>query len=126
MKERAYQAWFYMSTILCFEALKGVVDACLNKPCLSSFSSASQEGQTQEEARACPACAKRGQQGRLGLKLARSSGGFIGCSLYPDCSYSQPLEDINESIKSDEETDEMFPGLSEGATVHLCVNNSKG
>ncbi len=46
----------------------------------------SQEGQSEEEARKCPACG-----GRLGLKLA-TSGGFIGCSNYPDCSYTRPLD----------------------------------
>ena len=37
--------------------------------------------------RACPSCA----DGRLGLKLSRS-GAFIGCSNYPDCRYTRPLE----------------------------------
>ncbi len=46
----------------------------------------SQEGQSEEDARRCPACG-----GRLGLKLA-TSGGFIGCSNYPDCSYTRPLD----------------------------------
>jgi DNA topoisomerase-1 len=36
--------------------------------------------------RACPSC----QGGRLGLKLGKS-GGFIGCSGYPDCRYTRPL-----------------------------------
>ncbi|MFP3325866.1 topoisomerase DNA-binding C4 zinc finger domain-containing protein, partial [Planococcus sp. SIMBA_160] len=38
--------------------------------------------------RQCPRCG----QGRLGLKLARQSGAFIGCSNYPDCTYTRPLE----------------------------------
>ena len=45
-----------------------------------------QDGQSEEKARKCPACG-----GRLGLKLA-TSGGFIGCSNYPDCSYTRPLD----------------------------------
>jgi len=45
-----------------------------------------QEGQNEEEARKCPSCG-----GRLGLKLAKS-GGFIGCSNYPDCSHARPLD----------------------------------
>lgn len=45
-----------------------------------------QEGQSEEDARKCPACG-----GRLGLKLAKH-GGFIGCSGYPDCSYMRPLQ----------------------------------
>ncbi|HXV24841.1 MAG TPA: type I DNA topoisomerase [Alphaproteobacteria bacterium] len=36
--------------------------------------------------RLCPAC----KQGRLGLRLGRS-GGFIGCSSYPNCTYTRPL-----------------------------------
>ncbi|MFQ5772909.1 MAG: type I DNA topoisomerase [Kiloniellaceae bacterium] len=39
-----------------------------------------------KDPRACPACGT----GRLGLKLGRS-GGFIGCSGYPDCRYTRPL-----------------------------------
>ena len=38
------------------------------------------------EPRACPACA----DGRLGLRLSRT-GAFIGCSNYPECSYTRPL-----------------------------------
>ena len=36
--------------------------------------------------RLCPAC----QSGRLGLRLGRT-GGFIGCSNYPNCRYTRPL-----------------------------------
>jgi DNA topoisomerase-1 len=36
--------------------------------------------------RACPACGA----GTLGLRLGKS-GGFIGCSNYPDCRYTRPL-----------------------------------
>ncbi len=36
--------------------------------------------------RACPKCG----DGRLGLKLGKS-GGFIGCSNYPDCRLARPL-----------------------------------
>jgi DNA topoisomerase-1 len=35
--------------------------------------------------RTCPSCS-----GRLGLKIGKS-GGFIGCSGYPDCRYTRPL-----------------------------------
>jgi len=35
--------------------------------------------------RACPSCG-----GRLGLKIGRT-GGFVGCSNYPDCTYTRPL-----------------------------------
>ena len=78
------------------------------------------DGQTEEEARACPVCTQRAQQGRLGLKLSKS-GGFIGCSNYPDCSYLRPLELQQQdgtssfSTPKDQEAQEAFPGLSEGA-----------
>ena len=36
--------------------------------------------------RACPSCGT----GRLGLRIAKS-GGFIGCSNYPECRYTRPL-----------------------------------
>lgn len=42
--------------------------------------------------RACPSC----QSGRLGLKLARN-GAFIGCSNYPECRFTRPLEVIDEN-----------------------------
>lgn len=80
--------------------------------------------QTETEARACPVCAQRAQQGRLGLKLSRS-GGFIGCSNHPDCSYVRPLELQQEegmtsySTPRDQEALEAFPGLSEGVCYGL-------
>ncbi|WP_366656663.1 type I DNA topoisomerase [Fodinicurvata sp. EGI_FJ10296] len=40
--------------------------------------------------RRCPSCA----DGRLGLKLART-GAFIGCSNYPDCRFTRPLEVVD-------------------------------
>ena len=40
--------------------------------------------------RACPAC----KEGRLGLKIGKT-GGFIGCSNYPDCRYTRSLAVIN-------------------------------
>ena len=80
--------------------------------------------QTEAEARACPVCAQRAQQGRLGLKLSKS-GGFIGCSNYPDCSYLRPLEVQQEDGMSsfcspkDQEALEAFPALSEGVCDSL-------
>lgn len=38
------------------------------------------------DARACPRCG----EGRLGLKLGRT-GGFVGCSNYPECRYTRTL-----------------------------------
>jgi DNA topoisomerase I len=46
-----------------------------------------QAGVSAADARKCPSC----RTGRLGLKLSRN-GGFIGCSGYPTCGYSRPLE----------------------------------
>ena len=43
------------------------------------------------DARLCPSCKK----GRLGLKLGKT-GGFIGCSTYPDCSYTRAFSDHAE------------------------------
>jgi len=42
--------------------------------------------QPEKDPRACPAC----ESGRLGLRLGRT-GGFIGCSNYPDCRYTRSL-----------------------------------
>lgn len=77
------------------------------------------DGQTEDEARACPACAQRGQQGRLGLKLSKT-GGFIGCSNYPDCGFQRPLELVESASSSsddEEDVDEIFPGLADGASA---------
>lgn len=41
--------------------------------------------------RKCPVCeTEKREPGRLGLRLGRH-GAFIGCSNYPDCSYTRPL-----------------------------------
>jgi DNA topoisomerase-1 len=42
--------------------------------------------QPEVDPRACPRCG----DGRLGLKLGKT-GGFIGCSNYPDCRFTRPL-----------------------------------
>ncbi|NBC96220.1 MAG: DNA topoisomerase I, partial [Deinococcus-Thermus bacterium] len=38
--------------------------------------------------RLCPNCG----QGRLSMRTARSGGAFIGCSNYPECTFTRPLE----------------------------------
>lgn len=48
--------------------------------------------------RACPACA----DGRLGLRLGRT-GGFIGCSNYPDCRYTRSLAVANGESSAEAE-----------------------
>ncbi|KAK9828106.1 hypothetical protein WJX81_004990 [Elliptochloris bilobata] len=55
-----------------------------------------QEGQGAEATRACPACGQR-----LGIKLSRSGGGFIGCSAYPACTYTRPLALPEEGAAED-------------------------
>lgn len=111
---------FLLSVAACVLKVEDLAEYLVEQAMFQAcFSHASQEGQSEEEVRACPACAKRGQQGWLGVKVAKGSGGFIGCSSYPDCSYSQPLEDITKSIKSDQESDdELFLGMSEGVCGH--------
>jgi DNA topoisomerase-1 len=44
------------------------------------------ETEAGKDPRLCPACG----QGRLGLKLGKY-GAFLGCSRYPDCTYTRPL-----------------------------------
>jgi len=44
------------------------------------------EGESDEGARRCPGCAN----GRLSIKVGRY-GAFIGCSNYPDCTYTREL-----------------------------------
>ncbi len=44
------------------------------------------ETQPGQDPRLCPACGT----GRLGLKLGKY-GAFLGCSRYPDCTYTRPL-----------------------------------
>lgn len=41
--------------------------------------------------RECGACKAEGREGRLGLKLGKF-GAFIGCSNYPECKFTKPLE----------------------------------
>ena len=53
------------------------------------FSAIAFDAATLSEARRCPSCGS----GRLGLKLSRS-GGFIGCSNYPECSLTRALQPL--------------------------------
>ncbi len=54
------------------------------------------------EPRKCKAC----EGGRLGLKLGKF-GAFIGCSNYPDCRFTRPLE-----LSTDEDGNESSAGLA--------------
>jgi len=68
--------------------------------------------------RACPRCG----DGRLGLKLAKS-GGFIGCSNYPDCRFTRPLAVVlpgsNGLGEDGAETREFGSDPASGQTVSL-------
>ncbi|HEX6101446.1 MAG TPA: topoisomerase C-terminal repeat-containing protein, partial [Alphaproteobacteria bacterium] len=65
--------------------------------------------------RLCPAC----KQGRLGLRLGRN-GGFIGCSNYPNCSYTRPLAiDTAEGADADTSPRELGRDPETDATVTL-------
>jgi DNA topoisomerase-1 len=69
--------------------------------------------------RGCPAC----EGGRLGLKLSRT-GAFIGCSNYPDCTYTRPL-----AVPTEGEEDEAltFPRqLGHDPETGLPVTLRKG
>ena len=69
--------------------------------------------------RKCAICA----DGRLGLKLGRN-GGFIGCSNYPDCSYTTTLKVMGNSDEA-----ELFTGPTELGTdpeTDLPVTMRKG
>ncbi|MEQ8964590.1 MAG: type I DNA topoisomerase [Azospirillaceae bacterium] len=71
--------------------------------------------------RQCPRCG----QGRLGLKLARQSGAFIGCSNYPDCTYTRPLE--VPSGEEDDDQEAAFPReLGTDPETGLTVTVRKG
>jgi DNA topoisomerase-1 len=70
------------------------------------------------EPRLCPACGK----GRLGLRLGKT-GGFIGCSQYPECRYTRPLA-LENGANGD---DEAFPReLGEDPQTGLPVSVRKG
>ena len=84
--------------------------------------------------RACPACA----DGRLGLKLGRT-GGFVGCSNYPDCRYTRALavpgngeEDAGAALTgpielgADPETGEMVTLRKGPYGVYVQLGEPKG
>ncbi len=84
--------------------------------------------------RACPACA----DGRLGLKLGRT-GGFIGCSNYPDCRYTRTFavpgdgeEDAGAALTgpvelgADPETGEMVTLRKGPYGVYVQLGEPKG
>ena len=64
-------------------------------------------------ARACPACGS----GRLGLKLSRVGGAFVGCSGFRDgtCDYRAPLEAPPQLDGDDASDDGNADGDADGA-----------
>ncbi len=69
--------------------------------------------------RQCPACST----GRLGIRLGRS-GGFIGCSGYPDCRYTRPLGIVGDA---GEDSDLNQPkGLCKDQETGLMIFLRKG
>ena len=73
-------------------------------------------GEDGPDPRRCPACG----DGRLGLKLSRS-GGFIGCSHYPDCRYTTEL-----GIQTGEATFAGTRELGQDPETGLSVTLRKG
>jgi DNA topoisomerase-1 len=53
-----------------------------------------------KDPRLCPAC----NAGRLGLRLGKT-GGFIGCSNYPECRYTRPLAVVDPDGTGNGEAD---------------------
>ena len=66
--------------------------------------------------RACPSCAG----GRLGIRLGRRHGAFIGCSNYPDCTYTRALAvDDGAEAEAAPEPRELGVDPGTGETVSL-------
>lgn len=72
------------------------------------------DAQEVSDARKCPSC----KTGRLGLKPSKS-GGFIGCSRYPECGFTHPLHPIRGAIVSDtDDADFMASDASSDALLY--------
>jgi len=74
-----------------------------------------------EDPRRCPRCGS----GRLGLKLAKRSGAFIGCSNYPECTYTRPLEVPSDNAEAEAEA-ALPRNLGEDPQSGLPVTVRKG
>jgi DNA topoisomerase-1 len=66
--------------------------------------------------RKCPSCA----DGRLGLRLGKY-GAFIGCSNYPDCSYTRPFATNGEGDASGVEARTIGTDPASGKSVYLKI-----
>lgn len=73
-----------------------------------------------KDARACPSCG----DGRLSIKFGRN-GGFVGCSNYPDCRYTRPLEVLGDG-DADGASDAFPRELGLDPETALVVSIKKG
>ena len=68
--------------------------------------------------RICPKCGK----GRLSIKFGKF-GAFLGCSNYPECSYTKPLTDTKE--EEEEAANASAQKLANGEDKILCQMNEQ-
>lgn len=68
--------------------------------------------------RICPKCGK----GRLSIKFGKF-GAFLGCSNYPECSYTKPLADTKE--EEEEAANASAQKLASGEDKILCQMNEQ-
>ena len=68
--------------------------------------------------RICPKCGK----GRLSIKFGKF-GAFLGCSNYPECSYTKPLTDTQE--EEEEAANASAQKLANGEDKILCQMNEQ-
>lgn len=68
--------------------------------------------------RICPKCGK----GRLSIKFGKF-GAFLGCSNYPECSYTKPLTDTKE--EEEEAANASAQKLASGEYKILCQMNEQ-
>lgn len=68
--------------------------------------------------RICPKCGK----GRLSIKFGKF-GAFLGCSNYPECSYTNPLTDTKE--EEEEAANASAQKLASGEDKILCQMNEQ-
>lgn len=68
--------------------------------------------------RICPKCGK----GRLSIKFGKF-GAFLGCSNYPECSYTKPLTDTKE--EEEEAANASAQKLATGEDKILCQMNEQ-
>lgn len=67
------------------------------------------EGEDADVPSICPRCEK----GTLGLRLGKF-GAFIGCSHYPDCAFTRPLQGTEEGTPEGEREGEKTAALASG------------